>query len=336
MANTCGGNSSVVREQEIAGFVGLAISYGLSLNVSLIFGVQNQCVLANQIVSVERIEQYLHLPSEAPAIIEHNRPSSAWPRKGKVELKNSQIWYRPDTPLVLQGITCTFEAGHRVGVVGRTGSGKSTLISALFRLAEPAGRTILIDDLDITTIGLHDLRSGLSIIPQEPTLFRGTVRFNLDPLEQYSDSAVWDAIEKCQLGDIIREKLEQLDSPVGDDGENWSVGQRQLFCLGRALLKSSRILVLDEATASIDNATDSVLQKIIREEFSECTVITVAHRIPTVVDSDMVLALSNGLLAEFDQPMKLLKCKTSLFAKLVAEYWSNAQYKTNNGHRTEA
>ncbi|XP_024541088.1 ABC transporter C family member 10 [Selaginella moellendorffii] len=306
------------------GFVGLAISYGLSLNVSLVFSIQHQCTLSNYSVSVERIKQYLGIPSEAPATIEGSRLPALWPARGRVELKDLQISYRPDCPLVLRGITCTFEGGQKVGVVGRSGSGKTTLITALFRIAEPVDGQIAIDGIDISTIGLRDLRSRLSIIPQEPTLFRGTVRFNLDPEGLYTDLQIWEALDKCHLGESVREKAEHLDAPVGDDGENWSVGQRQLFCLGRVLLKNSRILILDEATASIDNATDAVLQKLLREEFAVCTVITVAHRIPTVVDSDMVLALSDGILAEFDQPLKLLENKTSLFAKLVAEYWSNS------------
>lgn len=305
------------------GFVGMALSYGLSMNISLAFSIQNQCTLANYIVSVERIKQYMCIPSEAPAIIESSRPPEDWPSHGKVELQDLKIRYRPNSPLVLRGITCTFEGGQKIGIVGRTGSGKTTLISAIFRLIEPAGGRILIDGLDTTSIGLHDLRSHLGIIPQEPTLFRGTVRFNLDPLSEHPDSAIWEVLDKCQLGDVIREKESCLDAPVEDDGGNWSVGQRQLFCLGRALLRQSRILVLDEATASIDNATDSILQTTIRKEFAECTVITVAHRIPTVMDSDMVVAISDGEMVEFDKPLKLMEREGSLFGRLVREYWAH-------------
>ncbi|KAL7183675.1 hypothetical protein ACSBR2_025956 [Camellia fascicularis] len=261
-----------------SGFVGMALSYGLSLNMSLVFSIQNQCTLANLIISVERLNQYMHIPSEAP-----------------------EIGYRPDAPIVLRGITCTFEGGHKIGIVGRTGSGKSTLIGALFRLVEPAGGKIVIDEIDISTLGLHDLRSQFGIIPQDPTLFNGTVRYNLDPLGQHTDQEIW------------------------TDGSNWSMGQRQLFCLGRALLRRSKILVLDEATASIDNATDLILQRTIRIEFADCTVITVAHRIPTVMDSTMVLAISDGKLVEYDKPLKLMKRENSLFGQLVKEYWSHYQ-----------
>ncbi|CAA3016437.1 ABC transporter C family member 10-like [Olea europaea subsp. europaea] len=306
-----------------SGFIGMALSYGLSLNMSLVFSIQNQCLLANYIISVERLNQYMHIPSEAPEVIEENRPPINWPSKGKVEIHDLQIRYRPDTPLVLRGISCTFEGGHKIGIVGRTGSGKTTLIGALFRLVEPAGGKIVVDGVDISTIGLHDLRSRFAIIPQDPTLFNGTVRYNLDPLGQHTDQEIWEVLGKCQLRDAVQEKEEGLDSPVVEDGLNWSMGQRQLFCLGRALLRRSKILVLDEATASIDNATDSILQKTIRTEFADCTVITVAHRIPTVMDCTMVLAISDGKLVEYDEPAKLMKREDSLFGRLVNEYWSH-------------
>lgn len=305
------------------GFAGLALSYALSLTSCQVFMVQWQCNLANFIVSVERIKQYMNLPSDPLAIIESSRPPVSWPSEGRIQLETLKIRYRPNAPLVLKGINCTFKGGKRVGVVGRTGSGKTTLISALFRLIEPAGGRILIDDLDICNIGLRDLRSKLSIIPQEPTLFKGTIRSNLDPLGLYSDHEIWEALQKCQMGKSFEDLPNQLDSSVSDEGENWSAGQRQLLCLGRVLLRRNRILVLDEATASIDSATDALLQKVIRREFSNCTVITIAHRVPTVIDSDMVLTLSDGKLAEYDNPAKLMENKSSLFAKLVAEYWSN-------------
>ncbi|KAF5731220.1 ABC transporter C family member 10-like [Tripterygium wilfordii] len=306
-----------------SGFIGMALSYGLSLNMSLVFSIQNQCTLANYIISVERLNQYMHIHSEAPEVIEGSRPPPNWPAVGKVDISDLQIRYRPDAPLVLRGISCTFEGGHKIGIVGRTGSGKTTLIGALFRLVEPAGGKIVVDGIDISTIGLHDLRSRFGIIPQDPTLFNGTVRYNLDPLSQHTDLEIWEVLGKCQLREAVQEKQEGLDSLVVEDGSNWSMGQRQLFCLGRALLRRSRILVLDEATASIDNATDLILQKTIRKEFADCTVITVAHRIPTVMDCTMVLAISDGKLVEYDEPMKLMNKEGSLFGQLVKEYWSH-------------
>ncbi|KAK0586507.1 hypothetical protein LWI29_008156 [Acer saccharum] len=309
----------------MAGYVGMALSIGLSLNEFLVFAVNNQCIVANLIVSVERLNQYMHISSESPAVVHENRPVPNWPDIGKVDIYDLQIRYRPNAPLVLRGITCTFEGGHKVGIVGRTGSGKTTLISALFRLVEPTGGKIIIDGVDITAIGLHDLRLKLGIIPQDPTLFSGSVRYNLDPLSQYTDQEIWEVLDKCQLREVIQEKQEGLNSLVVQDGANWSMGQRQLFGLGRVLLKKPRILVLDEATASIDNATDAVLQKTIRTEFANSTVITVAHRIPTVMDCTMVLAMSDGKLMEYDEPMKLLQRDDSLFGQLVKEYWSHSQ-----------
>ncbi|GMQ05639.1 hypothetical protein CsSME_00050590 [Camellia sinensis var. sinensis] len=181
---------------------------------------------------------------------------------------------------------------------------------------------IVIDDLNISTIGLHDLRSHFGVIPQDPTLFSGSVRYNLDLLEEHSDQEIWE--------EVVQEKTEGLYSSVVQDGSNWSMGQRQLFCLGRALLKRRKILVLDEATASIDNATDSIIQKTIRTKFDECTVITVAHRIPTVMDCTMVLTISDGQLVECDEPMKLMSKEESLFGQLVKEYWSHSGNVSGN------
>ncbi|XP_058750626.1 ABC transporter C family member 10-like isoform X1 [Vicia villosa] len=308
-----------------SGIIGMALSYGFSLNDSLESSIRNQCTVANYIISVERINQYMHIQSEAEEIVEGNRPPLNWPTAGKVEINDLKIRYRSNGPLVLDGIICTFIAGHKIGIVGRTGSGKSTLISALFRLVEPAGGKIIVDGIDISSIGLHDLRSSFGVIPQDPTLFNGTIRYNLDPLSKHSDQEIWEVLGKCQLRQVIKRKEEGLNSSVVEDGSNWSMGQRQLFCLGRALLRRSKILVLDEATASIDNSTDLILQKTIRNEFADCTVITVAHRIPTVMDCSMVLAISDGKLAEYDEPMRLMKREESLFRKLVKEYWSHAE-----------
>ncbi|TVU07886.1 hypothetical protein EJB05_41261 [Eragrostis curvula] len=307
------------------GFAGLCLSYALTLNSAQVFLTRFYSYLENYIISVERIKQYMHLPPEPPAIIPEHRPPISWPHEGRIELEDLKIRYRPNSPLVLKGISCTFAAGNKIGVVGRTGSGKSTLISSLFRLVDPAGGRILIDKLDICSIGLKDLRTKLSIIPQEPTLFRGTVRTNLDPLGLHSDQEIWEALEKCQLKTAISSTPALLDTVVSDDGDNWSVGQRQLFCLGRVLLRRNKILVLDEATASIDSATDAILQKVIRQQFSSCTVITIAHRVPTVTNSDRVMVLSYGKLLEYETPAKLLEDKQSAFSKLVAEYWANTK-----------
>ncbi|XP_043706474.1 ABC transporter C family member 3-like isoform X1 [Telopea speciosissima] len=300
------------------GVMGLAVTYGLSFSMHGV--IWDLSRLENKIISVERILQYSYIPSESPLLVEENRPGCEWPSQGEVDIVDLQVRYAPHLPLILRGLTCTFPGGMKIGIVGRTGSGKSTLLQALFRMVEPSAGQICIDGINISNIGLHDLRSRLSIIPQDPTMFEGTLRSNLDPLEEYTDGQIWEALDRCQLGDEVRKQERKLDSTVTENGENWSVGQRQLVCLGRVLLKRSKLLVLDEATASVDTATDYLIQQTLRQHFSESTVITIAHRITSILDTDMVLLLDNGVILEYDSPAKLLEIKSSLFAKLVKEY----------------
>ncbi|KAL5700039.1 Canalicular multispecific organic anion transporter 2 [Ranunculus cassubicifolius] len=302
------------------GIAGLAVTYGLNINMLQVWLISNLCHLENKIISVERMLQYTSIPSEPPLVVEESRPEKDWPPRGEIDIHDLQVRYAPQMPLVLRGITCTIPGEMKTGIVGRTGSGKSTLIQTLFRMVEPTSGAILIDGLNISKIGLHDLRSRLSIIPQDPTMFEGTVRSNLDPLEEYSDEHIWEALDKCQLGDEVRKKDGKLDSVVSENGENWSMGQRQLVCLGRVLLKKSQVLVLDEATASVDTSTDNLIQQTLRQHFSGSTVVTIAHRLTSVLDSDIVLLLDQGLILENDSPSKLLENKSSLFAKLVSEY----------------
>ncbi|KAM7488163.1 hypothetical protein LguiB_025647 [Lonicera macranthoides] len=307
--------SSIIRPEN----VGLSLTYGLSLNGVLFWTVYMTCFVENRMVSVERIKQFIRIPSEAAWRKTESLPSPNWPDHGDIEIKDLQVRYRPNTPLVLKGITLSIRGGEKIGVVGRTGSGKSTLIQVFFRLVEPSGGKIIIDGIDICSLGLHDLRSRFGIIPQDPVLFQGTVRSNVDPIGLYSDEDIWKSLERCQLKDVVAAKPEKLDSSVVDSGDNWSVGQRQLLCLGRVMLKRSRILFMDEATASVDSQTDAVIQKIIREDFSACTIITIAHRIPTVIDCDRVLVVDAGWAKEFETPSNLLE-RPSLFGALVKEY----------------
>ncbi|KAI8011762.1 ABC transporter C family member 14 [Camellia lanceoleosa] len=312
--------SSVVNPE----YVGLALSYGLSLNVMLFFTVYMSCNVENKMVSVERIKQFIRIPSEAAWRIPDCLPYPNWPICGDIEIKNLQVRYRPNTPLVIKGITLNIHGGEKVGIVGRTGSGKSTLIQVFFRLVEPSGGKIIIDGVDICKLGLHDLRSQFGIIPQDPVLFEGTVRSNIDPIGLYSDTEIWKSLERCQLKDVVAAKPEKLDASVVDGGDNWSVGQRQLLCLGRVMLKHSKILFMDEATASVDSQTDAVIQKIIREDFVSCTIISIAHRIPTVMDCDKVMVMDAGWAREYEAPSQLLE-RPSLFGALVQEYASRSE-----------
>ncbi|KAL6650383.1 hypothetical protein ACP70R_009308 [Stipagrostis hirtigluma subsp. patula] len=300
-------------------FVGMSLSYGLSLNSLVYYTISISCMIENDMIAVERVNQYSTLPSEAAWEVADCLPSPNWPIRGDIDIKDLKVKYRENTPLILKGITISIKSGEKIGVVGRTGSGKSTLVQALFRLVEPAEGQIIIDGVDICTLGLHDLRSRFGVIPQEPVLFEGTVRSNIDPTGRYSEDEIWQALERCQLKDIVASKSEKLDALVADMGENWSVGQKQLLCFGRVILKRNRILFMDEATASVDSQTDATIQRIIREEFTECTVISIAHRIPTVMDSDRVLVLDAGLVKEFDAPSKLMG-RPSLFGAMVQEY----------------
>ncbi|CAN6693746.1 unnamed protein product [Malus baccata var. baccata] len=307
--------SSIIKPEN----VGLTLSYGLSLNGVLFWAIYLSCFVENRMVSVERVKQFTNIPSEAAWKIVDRVPPPNWPSHGNVELKDLQVRYRPNTPLVLKGISLNIFGGEKIGVVGRTGSGKSTIIQVFFRLVEPSGGRIIIDGIDTTTIGLHDLRSRFGIIPQEPVLFEGTVRSNIDPVGMYSDEEIWKSLERCQLKEVVAAKPEKLNSLVADNGDNWSVGQRQLLCLGRVMLKHSRLLFMDEATASVDSQTDAVIQRIIREDFAACTIISIAHRIPTVMDCNRVLVVDAGLAREFEAPSRLLE-RPSLFGSLVQEY----------------
>jgi len=300
-----------------AGLGGLAISYALNVTQILNWMVRMASERESNIVSVERVKEYAELPGEAPAVLPDHRPPQAWPQQGAVTFMDYQMRYRPNLPLVLMGLNFTIRPGEKVGIVGRTGAGKSSMLQALLRLVEPAGGCITVDGVDVTSIGLFDLRSKFSIIPQDPTLFTGTVRSNLDPFQQYSDAAIWDALQRSYLKAKISEGEGGLDQPVEEGGRNFSLGQRQLMCLARALLRNSKILLLDEATSAVDQHTDQLIQRSIRTSFTDSTVMTIAHRIDTILDYDRVMVMDAGNVAEFDAPMALLDSDDSIFRSMA-------------------
>ncbi|XP_010629028.1 multidrug resistance-associated protein 4 isoform X1 [Fukomys damarensis] len=300
-----------------AGQVGLALSYALTLMGMFQWSVRQSAEVENMMISVERVIEYTDLEKEAPWEYQ-KRPPPDWPHEGVIIFDNMNFTYSLDGPVVLKHLTALIKSTEKVGIVGRTGAGKSSLISALFRLSEPEGK-IWIDKILTTEIGLHDLRKKMSIIPQEPVLFTGTMRKNLDPFNEHTDEELWNALEEVQLKEAIEDLPGKMDTELAESGSNFSVGQRQLVCLARAILKKNRILIIDEATANVDPRTDELIQKKIREKFAHCTVLTIAHRLNTIIDSDKIMVLDSGRLKEYDEPYILLQNKESLFYKMVQQ-----------------
>jgi ATP-binding cassette subfamily C (CFTR/MRP) protein 1 len=294
-----------------AAVVGLSISYALQTSSLLNFFVRVATEVESNIVSVERVEEYADKEQEAPWKTVDVDPN--WPQKGIVEFNDFKVRYREGLDLVLKGISFQTKHQEKVGIVGRTGAGKSSLTLSLFRIIEAAGGKIIIDGIDISEIGLHSLRTRLTIIPQDPVLFSGSLRMNIDPFNSYSDDAIWMALEHSHLKTFVKGLSEGLDYKIIEGGENLSVGQRQLVCLARALLRKTNVLILDEATAAIDFETDELIQKTIRSQFNDCTILTIAHRLNTIMDSDRIIVLDQGMIVEFDSPQMLLSNKNSIF-----------------------
>ena len=329
----------IFEDLAVAGDIGLVITQITAVTGILQWGMRQTAELENQITSVERVLEYSRLEEEpfldsAPG----KTPPKEWPSKGHVEFKDVRLKYGPKGAYVLKGVNFVVMPKEKVGVVGRTGAGKTSLISALFRLAYVEGE-IVIDDIPTNTISLHDFRSKISIIPQEPILFGGSLRRNLDPFDEYSDSALWEALQEVELKEAISDMAAGLNSKVAEEGSNFSVGQRQLLCLVRALVKNSKIMVLDEATANVDPQTDSLIQMTVRKKFMDCTVITIAHRLNTIMDSDKILVMDQGYLVEFDHPYVLLQKKGyfhdmvqqtgAAMANTLSEVAKNCFYRNN-------
>ncbi|KAG6794912.1 multidrug resistance-associated protein 4 [Apis mellifera caucasica] len=298
-----------------AGNVGLAISQVLILCGMLQHGMRQTAETIAQMTSVERILQFTQLDKEGPFESEPNKkPPAQWPFKGEINFDHLYLRYEDSAPPVLKDLCFTIKPGEKIGIVGRTGAGKTSLISALFRLAKLEG-SIYIDKLDTKQIGLHELRKKISIIPQEPVLFSATLRDNLDPFHNFDDATLWSALEDVEL----KMSISSLDYNVEQGGVNFSVGQRQLLCLARAILRNNKILLLDEATANVDPTTDALIQRTIRQKFKDCTVLTIAHRLNTIMDNNKVLVMDHGMAIEFDHPYILLKNDENHFTKMVKE-----------------
>ncbi|PRT53528.1 ATP-dependent bile acid permease [Wickerhamiella sorbophila] len=316
-----------------AGMAGISLSYAMMFGDSVLWVVRMYAEVVIYMNSMERVKEYIDIEPEAAEIIPESRPPANWPSKGEIEVKELSLRYADNLPEVIKKVSFHIEGGLKVGIVGRTGAGKSTIITALFRLLEPAHGSIVIDGVDISTIGLHDLRSRLAIIPQDPTLFVGTLRSNLDPFDEYTDDQILAALARVKLvpedttaitaaeavalasanaGENINQFLD-LASDVQEGGSNLSQGQRQLVCLARSLLKSPQIMLLDEATASIDYDTDAMIQTTIREQFNNVTILTIAHRLRTIADYDRIIVLEMGELSQFGSPAELLDDKEGIF-----------------------
>ncbi|XP_012942497.1 multidrug resistance-associated protein 1 [Aplysia californica] len=293
--------------------VGMSVTTAMQMTVALQMLVQQLSEAEINIVSVERMREYTYTPREDDWVYPNRRPDPEWPQKGNVEFNEYKTRYRPGLDLVLRDISCQIKGGEKIGIVGRTGAGKSSMTVALFRIIEAAGGKIVIDGLNISDMGLHDLRSRLTILPQEPVLFSGTLRMNLDPIDQHTDAQVWSALEHAHLKIFVEGLQGGLYYECGEGGSNLSVGQRQLVCLARTLLRKTKILVLDEATAAVDFETDELIQKTIRTQFQDSTILTIAHRLNTILDYDRVMVLDRGYIKEFAAPSALLSDPSTIF-----------------------
>jgi len=302
-----------------AGLVGLTLTYTVNSQLSIYLLTRFTAETEKSIVSVERVAEYQQVQPEGEFQVADRDPPPTWPVHGTVTFEQYSARYRPGLDLVLRDLSCELHGGEKVGIVGRTGAGKSSVTLALFRLVEAAAGSINIDGVKIADIGLTRLRNALTIIPQDPVLFSGTLRFNLDPFSQYGERELWRALRLSHLGELTQQLPGGLDHIVAEGGSNLSVGQRQLVCLARALLRKTRILVLDEATAAVDLETDDLIQSTIRAEFSDCTVLTIAHRIKTILDSDRVMVMDAGRLVELDSPEALLAKKDSTFYSMAKD-----------------
>ncbi|KAF8761854.1 Multidrug resistance-associated ABC transporter [Rhizoctonia solani] len=306
-----------------ASFAGFALAFASTITGDLLFMVRRFVGLEQSMVALERINEFSTIAQEAPEFIEP-RPSASWPERGDISVENLTIRYAPNLPNVLHNLAFDIKARSKIGVLGRTGSGKSTLALSFFRFVEATEGRIVIDGIDISKLGLTDLRSRLTIIPQDPTILSGTLRTTLDVFDEYEDHEIAlrrvhllpsDDEPEVNLGENAN-VFRDLDSPVSEGGENFSAGEKQLLCMARAILKRAKVLFCDEATASVDYVTDELISQTIRKEFAESTIVTIAHRLRTIIDYDKVLVMDQGHIAEYDEPSALLANSSSKFYAL--------------------
>ena len=306
--------------------IGLLISYSIKLINYMYDTFKRFGFLTELLISFERCNSYTKIIQEKNDSKENinvqlytnktNKKVKSFISKGKINFINYSVKYRPETPLILKNITLEIKPGEKIGVVGRTGSGKSTMLLCLFRILEANEGKILIDDIDISKIDLKILRQSLTIIPQEPILLEGNIRDNIDPTKTFDDFEILKTLREVGLNDFMKDK--SLDYRIEDNGNNISVGEKQLLCIARALLQKTKIILMDEATANIDYRTESALKKNIHESVEESTIITIAHRIKTIINYDKILVLKEGEIEEFDTPQKLIE-KKGLFYQLYKE-----------------
>ena len=300
--------------------LGLALTMLLQLATTFQWGVRQSAEVVNQMISVERVSAFGHLPSEAPLSMDRDNMAEQWPQNGSMNIENLQVRYRSNLPPSLQGISFDIKSGHKVGVVGRTGSGKSTLVQALFRVLEAEEGRISVGGVDISKLGLYKLRTKMSVIPQTPVLFSGcTIRENMDPFGKFGDIEIQNALLDVQMMDAVNNLPDGLNALVSEGGSNFSVGQRQLLCLARAILCKNKILVLDEPTANVDSRTDELLQLAVSKTFNGATIIAVAHRLDTVIDYDKILVLGKGKVLEYGSPKDLLAKGGGHFTAMVED-----------------
>ena len=318
------------RDTLSSAFVGLAMNYGSQVVMSFRGLVRMVTSTETNLIAFERVKEYCEVEPEGLAFTDYltdHRLKNIWPHSGKIEFKNFSTKYdtTSSSDLVLKNLNFTINPGEKIGIVGRTGAGKSSLTLSLFRIIEAVEGSIFIDGVDISKIGLAELREKLTIIPQDPLLFSGSLRYNLDPSPDsgqsnlgqtsptFSDEKIWQILEASNLKSFIHQKDQGLNFQITENGNNVSVGQKQLLCLARALLRNTKILILDEATAAVDPITDEILQKTIRNKFESCTILTIAHRLNTIMDYDRIMVMDQGEIVEFDSPRNLLISESGIF-----------------------